>query len=76
MPKKLYVVDLTPEERTELLGSLNRGSAPARRLTRARHSSMPMKAVRTRQSRKHCTSAGQRSSVGASASLMEGWSGR
>ena len=36
MPKKLYVVDLTPEERTELLGSLNRGSAPARRLTRAR----------------------------------------
>lgn len=36
MPKKLYVVDLTREERAELLGSLNRGSAPARRLTRAR----------------------------------------
>jgi transposase len=36
MPKKLYVVDLTPEERAELLGSLNRGNAPARRLTRSR----------------------------------------
>jgi transposase len=36
MPKKLYVVDLTPEERAELLGRLNRGSAPARKLTRAR----------------------------------------
>jgi transposase len=36
MPKKRYVVDLTPEERSELLGWLNRGSAPARRLTRAR----------------------------------------
>jgi len=36
MPKKRYVVDLTPEERTELLGLLNRGSAPARRLARAR----------------------------------------
>lgn len=35
MPKKLYVVDLTPEERAELLGRLNR-SAPARKLTRAR----------------------------------------
>ena len=36
MPKKLYVVDLTPEERADLLGLLKRGSAPARRLTRAR----------------------------------------
>ncbi len=36
MPKKLYVVDLTPEERGKLLDSLNRGTAPARRLTRAR----------------------------------------
>lgn len=36
MPKKLYVVDLTPEERAELLSRLNRGSAPARKLTRAR----------------------------------------
>jgi transposase len=36
MPKKLYVVDLTPEERADLLGLLKRGSAPARRLMRAR----------------------------------------
>jgi transposase len=36
MPKKLYVVDLTPAERADLLGLLKRGSAPARRLTRAR----------------------------------------
>jgi transposase len=36
MPKKRYIVELTREERTELLGCLNRGSAPARRLTRAR----------------------------------------
>jgi transposase len=36
MPKKLYVVDLTSEERAELLGSLNRGNGPARRLTRSR----------------------------------------
>jgi hypothetical protein len=36
MPKQLYVVDLTPAERADLLGLLKRGSAPARRLTRAR----------------------------------------
>ena len=36
MPKKRYMVDLTPEERTELLGLLNCGVAPARRLSRAR----------------------------------------
>jgi transposase len=36
MPKKLYVVDLTPAERADLLGLLKRGSAPARRLMRAR----------------------------------------
>ncbi len=36
MPRKLYVVDLTPEERAELLGFVNRGKASARRLTRAR----------------------------------------
>ena len=36
MPKKRYVVNLTADERTELLGCLNRGKASARRLTRAR----------------------------------------
>jgi len=36
MPRKHYVVELTPEERAELLGFVNRGNAPARRLTRAR----------------------------------------
>jgi transposase len=36
MPKKLYVVDLTPEERDELLSLVKRGRSPARTLTRAR----------------------------------------
>ncbi len=33
---KRYIVDLTADERAELLTLLNRGVAPARRLTRAR----------------------------------------
>ena len=33
---KRYIVDLTAEERAGLLALLNRGIAPARRLTRAR----------------------------------------
>jgi transposase len=33
---KRYIVDLTADERTGLLALLNRGVAPARRLTRAR----------------------------------------
>ena len=33
---KRYLVDLTRRERTELLGLLNKGIAPARTLTRAR----------------------------------------
>ncbi len=33
---KRYIVDLTAEERAELLALLNRGIAPARKLTRAR----------------------------------------
>lgn len=36
MPKKRYVVDLTPEERDSLLAMVKRGSASARKLTRAR----------------------------------------
>ncbi len=36
MPKKRYVVDLTPEERDTLLGMIKRGRASARNLTRAR----------------------------------------
>lgn len=36
MPKKRYVVDLTPEERDTLLGMVKRGRASARKLTRAR----------------------------------------
>jgi transposase len=36
MPKKRYVVDLTPEERDSLLAMVKRGSASARKLARAR----------------------------------------
>ena len=36
MPKKKYVVDLTPEERTTLEQLLQRGKSSARKLTRAR----------------------------------------
>jgi len=36
MPTKRYVVDLTPEERDSLLAMVKRGSASARKLTRAR----------------------------------------
>lgn len=36
MPKKRYVVDLTPEERDTLLAMVKRGPASARKLTRAR----------------------------------------
>jgi transposase len=36
MPKKQYVVDLTPDERDTLLGMVKRGRASARKLTRAR----------------------------------------
>ena len=36
MPKKRYVVDLTPEERDALLAMVKRGPAAARKLTRAR----------------------------------------
>ena len=36
MPKKRYVVDLTPEERDTLLGMVRRGRASARQLSRAR----------------------------------------
>jgi len=36
MPKKRYVVDLTPEERNALLAMVKRGPATARKLTRAR----------------------------------------
>jgi transposase len=36
MPKKRYVVDLTPEERDSLLAMVKRGRASARTLTRAR----------------------------------------
>src|SRR5687768_9352419 len=35
MPKKLYVVDLTPEERQELLGLVKKGSSSAFRIRRA-----------------------------------------
>jgi len=35
MPKKLYVVNLTPEEREELLALVKRGRAPAARIRRA-----------------------------------------
>lgn len=35
MPKKLYVVDLSDEERRELLELIKKGQAPARRINRA-----------------------------------------
>jgi len=36
MPKKLYIVDLTNEEREELVDMTRKGKASARKLTRAR----------------------------------------
>jgi transposase len=36
MPKKLYVIDLTDEEREELIELTGKGKASARKLTRAR----------------------------------------
>ncbi len=36
MPKKLYIVDLTNEQREELIDLTGKGKASARKLTRAR----------------------------------------
>ena len=36
MPKKIYIVDLTKEERTQLLGFIKSGKQSARKLNRAR----------------------------------------
>ena len=56
--RKVYVVDLTPEEREELLGLLKGGEARVRKTNRARILLLADEGrTATRRSPKHCSPA-------------------